>query len=183
MNSHAFAPFFFVLLLPLSGLSQKRLSTESGVVSFVSKAELELIKASSNKGVGLLNPSTNQFAFSVDIESFQGFNSSLQRSHFNENYLESNKLPRATFAGKIIEEIDLGIEGTYEVRAKGDLTIHGQAQPRIIKAKITVRKQRVTIESQFVVPLADHNIRIPKIVSQKIATEIEVDYRGTFNWK
>jgi hypothetical protein len=54
MNSHAFAPFFFVLLLPLSGLSQKRLSTESGVVSFVSKAELELIKASSNKAVGLL---------------------------------------------------------------------------------------------------------------------------------
>jgi polyisoprenoid-binding protein YceI len=174
-----------LICLSLTGFSQKRLSTENGVVSFVSKAELELIKASSDKVVGLLNPSTNQFAFSILIESFQGFNGNLQRSHFNENYMESNKFPKATFTGKIIEQVDMAVEGTYEVRAKGDLTIHGEAQPRIIKAKITIKKDGdgAMVESEFTVPLIDHNIRIPKIVSQKIATEILVSLKAAFAWK
>ncbi len=175
--------FLLIICVQLAGYSQKRLSTENGTVSFISKAELELIKASSNKVVGLLNPATNQFAFSILVESFQGFNGELQRSHFNENYMESRKFPKATFTGKIIEQLDLSVEGVYEVRAKGDLTIHGEAQPRIIKAKVTIKKEGVTIESQFTVPLIDHNIRIPKIVNQKIATEIMVDFKGAFIWK
>lgn len=180
-------PRVFVLTLSLVsssifGFSQKRLSTETGVVSFVSKAELELIKASSNKVVGLLDPSTNKFAFSILVTSFQGFNSSLQQSHFNENYMESNKFPKITFTGKIIEQVDLSVEGVYEVRAKGDLTVHGETQPRIIKAKITIKKEVANVESEFTVPLIDHNIRIPKIVNQKIATEILVNFKAAFTW-
>jgi polyisoprenoid-binding protein YceI len=174
---------FFLGWCPLICNSQKRLFSEEGVVSFVSKADLELIKASSNKVVGLLDPSTNQFAFSVLVESFQGFNSSLQKSHFNENYMESTKFPKATFAGKIIEQTNLTVEGVYDIRAKGDLTIHGEVQPRIIKAKITIKKEGATVESEFTVPLTDHNIRIPKIVNQKIATEILINFRATFSWK
>jgi polyisoprenoid-binding protein YceI len=173
----------FFLCCPLIGYSQKRLSSDAGTVSFVSKADLELIKAASNKVTGLLDPATNQFAFSISIQSFQGFNSSLQRSHFNENYLESDRFPKATFTGKIIEKVDLTVEGAYEVRAKGDLTIHGVVQQRIIKAKILIKKEGATIESQFTVPLIDHNILIPKIVNQKIATEIVVEYKGVFIWK
>lgn len=183
MNLRAYFTIPLLICLWQDGLSQKRLSTENGVVSFVSKAELELIKASSDKVVGLLNPSTNQFAFSVLIESFQGFNGSLQRSHFNENYMENNKFPKATFTGKIIEQVDLAMEGTYEVRAKGDLTIHGEAVPRIIKVKIMIKKDGATVESEFTVPLIDHNIRIPKIVNQKIATEILVNFKASFIWK
>jgi len=60
----------------------------------------------------------------------------LQKEHFNENYLESDKYPEASFKGKIIEDIDLDKDGEYEVRAKGELTIHGIMQERIIKANI-----------------------------------------------
>jgi hypothetical protein len=183
MNLGRLTVFFLLSGSPFFGLSQKRLVSESGVATFISKAELELIKAYSDMVEGILDPATNQFAFSVLVGSFQGFNSSLQRSHFNENYMESSKFPKITFSGKIIEQIDLTVEGIYEVRAKGDLTIHGEVQPRIIKAKVTVRKRGTTIESQFTVSLIDHNIRIPKIISQKIATEIVVDYIGTFTQK
>jgi polyisoprenoid-binding protein YceI len=183
INPRVFISTLLLVIASIFGFSQKRLSTETGVVSFVSKAELELIKASSNKVTGLLDPATNKFAFSILMTSFQGFNSSLQQSHFNENYMESSKFPKATFVGKIIEEIDLTAEGVYDVRAKGDLTIHGEVQPRIIKAKITIRKEGVTVESEFTVPLMDHNIRIPKIVSQKIAIEILVNFKAAFIWK
>ena len=159
--------------------AQNKFSVEKGEINFTSNAELELIKASSDKVQGLIDPSTNQFAFTIDIKSFRGFNSELQREHFNEKYMESERFPKARFSGKIIEQVDFNTPGTYEVRAKGDLEIHGQRQTRIIKSTINIAGGKVRIESRFFIPLADHNISIPNIVSQKIATEIEVDFRAT----
>jgi polyisoprenoid-binding protein YceI len=164
------------IILNINLFAQKKYSVESGRIDFTSNAQLELIKASSDKMQGLIDPGTQQFAFTVDIMSFRGFNSELQREHFNEKYLESEKYPKARFSGKIIEPVDFTADNTYEVRAKGDLDIHGQKQTRIIKSKIVIRGGVVKITSSFVVPLADHNIAIPNIVSQKIATEIEVDF-------
>jgi len=155
--------------------AQNKFATNNGEIKFASKAQLELIKAASNKLQGVLDPATNKFAFLVSMQSFQGFNSELQSKHFNENYMESEKFPTAKFSGKIIEQIDYSQDNTIEVRAKGELEIHGQKQTRIIKAKITIKGNQLILEAHFTVPLSDHSITIPKIVSQKIATEIEVD--------
>jgi hypothetical protein len=173
-----FSLFIFIVLFS-SSLAAQKLSIQKAEITFISNAELELIKAYSRLVRGLIDTSTNQFAFSIDIKSFQGFNSDLQREHFLDNYMEIDKYPKAEFAGKIIEQIDFSVEGTYEVRAKGDLNIHGQKQMRIIKVKVIVKNGRVDIESDFVVPLVDHNILIPKIVNQKIATEIAVTFKAT----
>lgn len=167
------------LLLGINACCAQKFSTKSGTIKFASKAQLELIQASSNKLQGIIDPSTNQFAFLIDMKSFQGFNSGLQRQHFNENYIESEKFPLAKFSGKVIEQIDYTQNGVTEVRAKGELDIHGQTQVRIIKSKITVNGNQISIEAQFLIPLSDHNITIPKIVNQKIATEIEVGVNAT----
>jgi hypothetical protein len=158
--------------------AQKKFVTDKGRVDFVSKAELELIRSSSTKLQGVVNPANNQFAFSVPVQSFRGFNSEMQREHFNEKYLESEKYARMAFTGKIIEKVDYAIDGIYDVRAKGELDIHGQKQTRIIKSQITIEHGFLTIESTFKVPLADHNISIPRIVNQKIATEIEITVKA-----
>ena len=167
-----------LIFCSLLGEAQKKFSTDNGTIDFVSNAELELIKASSDKLQGVIDPGTNQFAFSIPVQSFKGFNSELQREHFNEKYLESDKYPRITFSGKIIEQIDYTTDGTYEVRAKGDLDIHGQKQTRIIKSKIEISDGVLSILADFKVPLADHNISVPRIVNQKIATEIEVSVKA-----
>lgn len=169
---------FFTLLLTTT-YAQDRYKISKGSIDFTSDAPLEVIEASSSKLKGVIDPLGNRFAFSVKIESFQGFNSDLQRQHFNENYMESAEFPKATFKGKIIEQIDFDKDGTYQVRAKGDLTIHGQKQNRIIKGKLTVKGGKVSIKSEFTVPLEDHDISIPKIVNQKIATEILVTISAT----
>jgi polyisoprenoid-binding protein YceI len=168
-----------LVLLWGSAQAQQKYSVQKGEINFASNAPLELIKASSDKVQGLIDPTTGQFAFNIDIKSFRGFNSELQREHFNEKYLESEKYPKARFSGKIIEPVDFTADNTYEVRAKGDLEIHGVKQTRIIKSKITVKGGEARIESHFLVPLADHDIAIPNIVNQKIATEIEVDFKAT----
>ena len=164
----------FLIFCSLQLQAQKKFSAENGEINFVSNAELELIQASSKQLKGIIDPATNQFAFSVMVQSFKGFNSDLQREHFNEKYMESEKYPRVSFTGKIIEQVDFMTDGTYEVRAKGDLDIHGQKQTRIIKSKIKINHGVLSIETDFKVPLAEHNISIPRIVNQKIATEIEV---------
>jgi hypothetical protein len=160
-------------------LAQKKFITEKGEITFASRAELEMIGATSDQLKGIIDPSNNQFAFRVAIRTFQGFNSKLQRDHFNENYMETDKCPTASFTGKIIEQIDFTADGTYEVRAKGDLDIHCQKQTRIIKSKLTIKGKVVTLDATFIVPLSDHNISIPRIVNQKIATEIEVGVRAS----
>ena len=154
--------------------AQGKFTTNRGKIKFISNAELELIQAASTNLQGIIDPKNNQFAFTVLVKSFQGFNSELQREHFNEKYMESEKYQKITFTGKIIEQVDFSMDGLYEVRAKGDLDIHGQKQTRIIKSQIEISEGIITIESDFKVPLADHNISIPRIVNQKIATEIEV---------
>ena len=179
--------FQFFLILSLaswtSAHGQQKYSIDPGKgrINFASNAQLELIKASSDKVQGLIDPQTRQFAFSVDIRSFVGFNSELQREHFNEKYMESEKFPKARFSGKIIEDIDFSTDGIYDVRAKGELEIHGRKQTRIIRGKVTVRNGSLDVQSNFIVPLADHNISIPNIVNQKIATEIEVDFNAAMN--
>ena len=136
-------------VLIVSGLKSQPVTiylTTSGRIDFRSDAPLEIIRASSNDLLGLIDISKNNFSFKVVIRSFQGFNSPLQKEHFNENYLESDKYPDASFKGKIIEDADLTVDGTYEVRAKGNLTIHNVTQERIIKSVVTVKNKIITIK-------------------------------------
>lgn len=172
---------FFLASMVLQGSlhAQDFFKIEEGSINFKSDAPLELIEASSTKLRGLINPKDNSFAFAVKMNSFQGFNSPLQREHFNENYMESNQYPEATFSGRIIENVDLGRPGTYTIRAKGKLKIHGIEQERIIKCEVVSTDSGLQVSSSFTVFLEEHNISIPKIVYQKIAEEIQVRIQAT----
>lgn len=61
------------------------------------------------------------------------------------------------------------------MRAKGILTIHGVQQERIIKSEITIKNGSLKISSAFTVQLSDHNIPVPKVVHEKLASEINVE--------
>lgn len=154
-----------------------------GKIEFVSVAPLETITASSVEVSGLLNTVDNTFAFSVYNTSFQGFNSALQREHFNENYMESDLFPLSTFAGKIIEKVNLNEPGEYDIRAKGVLDIHGVKQERIIRCRVNVTSSEARVRSNFTVLLEDHRINIPRIVNQKLFPEINVSVDVTLKPK
>lgn len=147
---------------------------KKSVVSFHSNAKTELIKASSGELKGIIDADKRTFAFSVAIKSFAGFNSPLQEEHFNENYMESDKYPAASFTGHIIEEDDFTKDGTYNIRAKGKLNIHGVEQERILQGDLIVKGGSIKLSSIFTVLLAEHDIKIPRIVHEKLASEIKV---------
>ncbi|MGZ3931523.1 MAG: YceI family protein [Bacteroidia bacterium] len=151
---------------------------KDGQTTFTSEAPLELIKAQNNKTTGVVDASTKNVAFSVAIQNFNGFNGDLQKEHFLENYMESTKYPNAEFKGKIIEDVDMRRDGTYLVRAKGTFNIHGTTKEQIVKVKMVVKDKAIEVECKFDVPLSDHNIKIPKIVNQKIASVIVVEVKA-----
>ena len=167
--------FFCWILLPSNSFAQQNIfEVNTGKIEFHSTAPKELISASSSKVRGVVDIARRTFAFRVDMASFQGFNSPLQREHFNENYMETQQYPDATFNGKIIEEADFRKDGIYIVRAKGRLIVHGMVQERIIKATVKVKGNNILLDADFPVELADHNIKIPRIVYDKLAPEINV---------
>lgn len=144
-------------------------------VVFLSTAPLETITASNDRVKGVLDRRDRSFAVQVPVVEFLGFNAPLQREHFNENYMVSGDWPNAVFTGRIIEAVDLLSPGTYTVRAKGTLTIRGVPQERIITCAVEVDADGVRVRSTFEVPVADHGIRIPRVVQQKVAAVVRVD--------
>ncbi len=153
---------------------------QRGVVRFKSDAPLELIEAKSNLLKGVIDMKDRAFAFSVEMSSFEGFNSPLQREHFNENYMETKHFKVATFTGKIIDKEDFSKDGSYTIRTKGQLTVHGISKERIIKSEVTTKGGIIKVRSNFTVLLDEHGIAIPRIVYQKIAEEISVEVEADF---
>lgn len=156
---------------------------KDGSTKFTSEAPLELIKAQSGKTTGVIDFSTKNVAFSVEIKTFDGFNNELQKEHFLENYMETEKYPKAIFKGKLIDDVNLSKTGTYLVRAKGTFSIHGVEKEKIIKVKLVIKDGQADAESEFEVPLSDHDIKVPKIVNQKIASVIMVHFKGSLKPK
>jgi hypothetical protein len=171
------------IISPFAGKSGPIYEVKGSVVKFHSRAQKELISAGSGKMAGVVDVSRRVFAFRIAIASFEGFNSPLQREHFNENYMETTQFPVATFVGKIVEEVDLSRAGSYEIRAKGKLTIHGIGQERIIRCRISSGKDGFSVDSDFIVPLAAHNIKIPRVVVSKLATDISVEVHAVLQPK
>ena len=155
-------------------------ATQSGETSFFSETPVENIVAVNKTTGAIINTATNEVAISMKMTSFE-FPNKLMQEHFNENYMESEKYPTGTFKGKIIESIDYTKNGTYDVTAKGNLTIHGVTLPRDLKGKLTIENQKISLISKFDIKLVDYKIDIPKIVFAKIAEVISVKTKYDFS--
>ena len=173
--------FVFLLLHHMAAKAQNYISN-SVKTSFFSSTPIEDIKAASSKTAAILISKTGEFAFQIRTKSFE-FEKKLMQEHFNENYLESDQYPAATFKGVMAPIPDWTKNGEYNVTAKGTLTVHGVSKARNIAAKVLIREGTVNISAAFDVACADHNIDIPTLVFTKIAKVISVKVNGTLNPK
>jgi polyisoprenoid-binding protein YceI len=149
-------------------------------ISLYSSAPIEDIKAVTSEGASVYNAATGELDFSVAIPSFQ-FEKSLMQQHFNAEYMESDKFPRATFKGKIEENVDVTKDGSYPIKATGQLTVHGVTQTRTIPGNLLVKNGVITMTSEFMVKCVDHHIDIPQIVFHHIAESIKMNVSATYS--
>ena len=163
------------LLLASTAFGQQRYMTRTGKVTFFSSTPMENIEAVNNEMACAIDSKSGDVAFQVPIKSFK-FEKALMQEHFNENYLESDKYPKAEFKGKIanLSAVNFSKDGQYNVTATGKMTIHGVTRDVTAPGTITVKGSNITAASKFRVRTSDYGIKIPGVVAGKIAQEIEV---------
>jgi hypothetical protein len=165
----------FLSFLVVSTTSAQKFYTKNGKISFFSSASMENIEAHNRSVSTVVDAGTGDVQFSVLMKGFE-FKKALMQEHFNKNYVESNKFPKSSFTGKIVNNGDIRytINGTYNAQVKGKLTIHGVTREVDIPGTITVTDGKLSIRSTFNVLVADYNISIPRIYKDNIAKSIRV---------
>ncbi len=177
----------FTLLLSQSFVpfadAQERYFTREGEVSFFSATPVENIEADNKKLQSVIDISSGAFEFAALVKSFE-FEKALMEEHFNENYMESNTYPKATFRGKIqnLEELKAkGFSSSATAMAKGVMTIHGVEQEVELPTHLVKDGDGFKVTCTFNVKPQDYKIAIPNAVQDKIAKEIEVTVDAALN--
>ena len=167
----------FLLSLSVNAIGQKMIS-RTGEIKFDATVpgSLDVVAASDNTVSALLDKATGDFVVQSMVKSFK-FKSPLMQEHFNENYMESEKFPKANFKGIItnLSAINFSKDGDYDAQVAGKLTIHGVTKDTKFAGKINVKGGKVTIKANTSVLLADYNIAIPGAVKDKISKDVKVN--------
>lgn len=168
-----------LLYFSLQLFAQEKYYTKTGYIDFYSEAPLENITAKNENVAAFIDISTGEVQFAVLMKSFQ-FEKALMQEHFNENYVESHKFPKATFKGNIenYDQSMLTRSGNHTVKVSGDLTIHGVTNKLSVEVKLmSTGGDSVEGTTTFIVKPEDFDIKIPKAVRDNIAKEIEVNVK------
>jgi len=160
------------LVRPITGYSQLY-STRNGFVGFYSKTALEDIRAENNQVYAIIDAGKKNIAFSLLLKGFI-FPKELMQEHFNENYVESDKYPKASFSGAYTGDVTLNKDGTYKVMVKGNLSLHNVTKPIETPATIEVKNGHLLGQAEFKLKPEDFNINIPSLVRDKIDKEMAV---------
>jgi polyisoprenoid-binding protein YceI len=152
--------------------------TRSGVINFeASMPAFEEVAAKNNTVSSVFDTATGEIAVLVLVKGFR-FKVPLMEEHFNENYIESDQFPKATYKGKVINfSVSKLSSSKVTFETEGDLTIHGVTQK--VKSKITFLKsgEKLLATSTFKIKPTDYKIIIPSIVKSKIAETVEIDLK------
>ncbi|MBZ4037736.1 YceI family protein [Flavobacterium sp. 17A] len=169
----------FLFFTAFTVLAQDKFFTNSGTVNFEASVPLfEEVKAVNRQVAILLEPKSSTFICTVLVKDFR-FKLDLMQEHFNENYMESDRYPKAVFKGKI-QKFDLKdiseIEKQYEI--KGKLYVRGKAKEIVVNALIKKVADGIQIISDFPIVVSDFNIKIPGAIASKIAQTANTELTG-----
>lgn len=166
--------FSLAVLFYVNCLSQDKFITRNGMIQFNASTPLETINPVNNHVSCILDSKTGKIAFQLKMISFK-FDKALMEEHFNEKYVESEKYPKSTYVGEIINwnELDFSKE-KQNIKSKGILTIHGVDKEVEVSGTINFLKNNIEIKSEFSIVVSDFDIQIPKLVRDKISKEVRV---------
>ena len=156
--------------------AQEKWSTKKAMITFEASVPFfEPIQATNKTVSCLLNVKKSSIAFVVNIKDFR-FERSLMERHFNENYLESRKYPRAVFKGSI-ENFELTTLNSTPVlyMIVGTITIHGKSKKIVVPGSFTKTGKVVELKTSFDLLTDDFDISIPFLVKDKIAKNVHVN--------
>jgi hypothetical protein len=171
---------FCLLLIATSLIAQDKYFTKSGAISFVSKGVIETITASHRSVTCVLDAKTGAIQFAVLMKGFE-FKKAMMQEHFNENYVESDKYPKAEFRGQVTNNANIAYtkDGSYNAHVKGKLTLHGQTKDVEADGNITVKTGKLVLTSKFNILMSEYDIDIPGPVQENMSDNISITVNCT----
>jgi hypothetical protein len=158
--------------------SAQKFTSEKGELSFFSDGAIEDIEAKNQMVGSLFNMGTGELVYIAKVKDFV-FPKTLMREHFNEKYMETEKFPKSTFQGKLTG-FSPNASGEQRVRAVGKINIHGITRDIDVPGTLEFSGGKAKMKAKFIVKLADYNIKIPTLIWQNIAEEVEVRVEFTY---
>ena len=155
------------LLVSSNFLSAQQYLTREARLDFDAGSPLEDIEAFTESGSAVYDANTGKIGVQVLMTSFQ-FKRALMQEHFNENYVESEKFPKASFKG-------LYSEGNVS----GGLTIHGVTKEIKVPARLNQENGNFVLVTSFDITLADYDVKIPSAVANKISKKASIQVHAT----
>ena len=151
-------------------------------VTFTSTAQIEVVTGSTDAIdgfawiVGPVAPGTpgqgSRLRFEVDLASIRT-GIALRDRHMRDNYLETDAHPWAVLDAAIT---GIDAEGdALAVEADGTFEVHGVERPTAVRCGATPVGESFDVACAFDVALADHDIRIPRVMFLKLAETVRVE--------
>ena len=160
--------------------AQDKYFTKNGTINFgaTTLSSLEKVEGVNKSVTCVADIKTGNIQFAALMKGFE-FERSLMQEHFNENYVESDKFPKAEFKGTIVDNANVNYlkDGVYAVKVKGKLSMHGETKDVETDGNITLKNGRITATANFEVALSDFKVSIPTLVADKVSktAKISVD--------
>lgn len=165
---------FFLLLFFSIPIFGQKYYTKTGITQFKASVNtFEPIEAKNNSTSAIVNLETGDIASLLFVKAFT-FRVGLMQEHFNENYMDSDKFPKATFKGNIKNFNFSEFSETKNYTIKGTLTIRGIKKEIETIGTFSKKGEKLMMYASFGVHPKDFNIKIPKIVRNKIAERINI---------
>jgi len=169
-------------IFSVSASAQGKFFTKTGKIVLFSSAPIENISAANKSVVSLLDSKTGDLQFAALMKGFE-FSKALMQEHFNSEYVESDKFPKAEFKGQITNNATINYNGggSYEVNVKGKLSIHGQTKDIEVTGTVIAKGGIVTLHSSFDILLADFKVSIPRLYTDNISKTIKITVDAVLN--
>ncbi len=170
------AIFVVVFICFKVSYSQEKYFTKTGKIQFFSKTVAENVDATNRSAAVIHDSKTGDLQFAVLMKGFE-FKKALMQEHFNREYVESDKFPKAEFKGQIVNnsEIKYTADGTYPAKVKGKLTLHGITKEIETAGTITVKNGKITTAATFNIQLPDYSIKVPAVNRSQISDNIKIN--------
>lgn len=158
-------------------MAQKNYSTTTAQVHFIAQDDSDIDAV--NKAAVCRLQSNGDLSFIMLIKDFK-FEMADMQKHFNEEYMESEKFPRAFFNGKItnFNTVNFSKDGKYPIKVTGVMQVHGVNKNLETAGIIEIKGGVPKASAQFVVTLKD--FKIGGILIKLVADKINIDVVAAF---
>ncbi len=169
---------FAFFSIVLNSIGQDKYFTKSGKIIFSATAPSspENIDGVNKSITCVLDAKTGSIQFGLLMKGFE-FERALMQEHFNENYVESDKFPKADFKGMVTNNTTVNYtkDGTYAIKVKGKINIHGEIKEIETDGQLLVKDGKINALAEFPVVLSDFKIAIPALVADKVSTTAKIN--------